>query len=192
MDLVDTLKSEGIVLEGHFNLSSGRHSNLYINKDLIYSNKSLFSKVGMDLIELIKENFDDFDIITGPAIAGAILAAPIALVLNKTFVYPEKLYKTRKIDYYGDACTVLDGKYMDFKRGYEKIIEGKKVIIVEDVVTTGASILSTRDVVIKYGGNVLGSVVIWNRTGNDSLFPITMHSLIKEKEETWEADNCPH
>jgi len=185
MNLVDHLKKENVILEGHFKLRSGKHSNLYVNKDAIYCNPVLFPKVITQLLDLIQEKFDDFDVITGPAIAGAILAAPLSLVLHKTFVYPEKTIKKIFDQPNKNSLT------MDFKRGYDKIIKGKKILLAEDVITTGNSILQTKDAVEKYGGTVVGSVVIWNRIGDDNILNMKIHSLIKEKVNSWKTEDCP-
>ena len=195
MNLVDHLKKENVILEGHFKLRSGKHSNLYVNKDAIYCNPVLFPKVMTQLLDLIQEKFDDFDIITGPAIAGAVLAAPLSLVLHKTFVYPEKVLiikdEVEETWHSGVNRTKGYSFIMDFKRGYDKIIKDKKILLIEDVVTTGDSLLQTKNAVEKYGGIVVGSVVIWNRTGDDNILNMKMHSLIKEKVESWEMRDCP-
>ena len=175
MDLIDQMKQENIIMEGHFKLRSGKHSNFYINKDSIYSNPELFSRVGIGLVEKIQQNFNDYDIITGPAIAGAILASPISIILNKTLVYPEK----------------DENSGMVFRRGYDKILKNKKVVIVEDIVTTGNSIILTKDAVELCGGKVIGCVVIWNRSGDDTLLPLEMHSLIKNVVKAWDLIDCP-
>ena len=88
LNMYELLVKSAVIMEGHFLLTSGRHSNVYINKDRIYSKPHLFSAVINEMVEKIRQSQTNFDIITGPAIAGAVLAAPISLLLNKTFVYP--------------------------------------------------------------------------------------------------------
>jgi orotate phosphoribosyltransferase len=197
MDLIDQMKQENIIMEGHFKLRSGKHSNFYINKDSIYSNPELFSRVGIGLVEKIQQNFNDYDIITGPAIAGAILASPISIILNKTFVYPEKIQELSKISLnvsgslQTEVCNIIKNEYMGFRRGYDKLLKDKKVVIVEDIVTTGNSILLTKDAVELCGGKVIGCVVIWNRSGDDTILPLEMHSLIKNVVKSWDLIDCP-
>jgi len=180
-DLIDN----SIILENHFKLTSGRHSQYYINKDAIYCNPFVFNSTIKNMISLISENFiriEDYDnivylydIITGPAIAGAVLASPIANHFMKSFVYPEKgLNKT-----------------MCFNRGYDKVIRNKNVLIVEDIITTGNSVMSTINAIKDCGGKPVGVVCIWNRSGNKSLFDIPLYSLITEEVMSYLPEECP-
>lgn len=123
-----------IVKAGHFLLTSGKHSGEYVNKDAIYCIPELFSFITSKIYSIILNKFhsDDFDVITGPAIAGAILAAPVALKLNKIFVYPEKAIYSELAKDPNDG--VVDTKIMKFNRGYDKILKDKRVIIVEDII----------------------------------------------------------
>lgn len=106
------------------------------------------------------------DIITGPAVAGAMLAVPISLRLNKAFVYPEKVRIW--IDSLGNITTDEEDVYqekiiMQFRRGYDRVIKNKTVWIVEDIITTGNSVEKTIQAVKDCGGLVSGVSAIWNR-----------------------------
>lgn len=173
----DLLKKYGVIKTGHFKLSSGKHSNQYINKDAIYSNPMLFDKVLEKMWYKISEYENTFDIITGPAIAGAILAAPISIMFDKIFVYPEKVKEKFS-------------ENMIFRRGYDKILKGKRVWIVEDIVTTGGSIEKTINAVEKCNGSVVGISVIWNR-GRRYVGGFPTFSLINEFVPSYWPDECP-
>ncbi len=161
------------LMEGHFLLTKGSHSNKYINKDAIYSYPPAFSKV-VAFMYGIARDFSRYDIITGPAIAGAVLAAPIALELNKIFVYPEKDKEEKMV----------------FRRGYDKKLKDKNVLLIEDVVTTGRSVRDTILAVDENYGTVVGVIVIWNRT-NQLFDPAYTYSLIQEKVDNWMPEDCP-
>jgi orotate phosphoribosyltransferase len=179
IDFLEMLNKHNIIKSGHFILTSGRHSDAYINKDSIYCNPNLFELLILEM-SLIVKNLFYCDIITGPAIAGAVLAAPIANSLSKIFVYPEK----------------TDEIIMDFRRGYDKILGNRigiarnQVVIVEDIITTGSSIEKTIEAIERYGARVSGIAAIWNRTGwkTDKCSTI---SLIDEPVESWDPDSCP-
>jgi len=168
------LEEHGIIKTGHFKLTSGRHSNQYINKDAIYSNPYLFDLIITKMAQELDSYLEIFDIITGPAIAGAILAAPISIqFFNKIFVYPEK----------------IDDK-MVFRRGYDKILKNRKVWIVEDIITTGGSIKKTISAIEKCGGKVVGISAIWDR-GRRYIDGHTILSLINEFVPSYAPEECP-
>jgi len=174
MNLDEQLQNNNVILTGHFKLSSGKHSDTYINKDRIYCNAELFRIVIKNMEHMIKENFVfKYDVITGPAVAGAILASPISMFLRTDFVYPEK-------NSVGD---------MIFNRGYDKIIKDKQVLIIEDIITTGSSVLKTRTSIENCGGIVIGVVSIWNRS--KITFDIPLISLINTPINSWEPEECP-
>jgi len=179
--MLDRFKEEGIIREGHFLLTSGRHSNLYIDKDRIFRS-NLYQSIVCDLATLAYKHFDisQIDVITGPAVAGAVLAAPVCLEIQRRaamdkpiyFVYPEK----------------IDGK-MVFRRGYDEFLWGRNVLIVEDIVTTGKSIMQTVAAIYACGGTVEGTISVWNRTGWQ-YFYFSVISLINELVESWAPENC--
>lgn len=192
--MIKEFKHYNVIKNGHFLLTSGRHSNMYVNKDTIYCIPKLFSSIINKIYTIVLNNFhtNDFDIITGPAIAGAILAAPIALKLNKIFVYPEKAIHPEIAENPNDG--VIDTKTMKFNRGYDKVLKGKKVIIVEDIITTGNSIQMTSDAIHICKGTVVGIVAIWNREGWKAPNGIKLISLINRAISSYVAgpENCPY
>lgn len=164
-----------VIKKGHFKLTSGKHSNQYINKDAIYSNPILFNKVIMKMVRCLDPYINTFDVITGPAIAGAVLAAPISVQLfNKIFVYPEKI-----------------NEEMIFRRGYDKILKDKRVWLVEDIITTGSSVEKTIRTIKDCGGKVVGISAIWNR-GFYGVDGIPLLSLINELILSYWPDECPY
>lgn len=175
MDIMKLFKYNNVILDGHFKLRSGLHSNIYINKDAIYCNHLVYKTILRKLNRLINDTFpiDTFNIITGPAIAGAILASPLSLDFEETFVYPEK-------DSNGN---------MKFNRGYDKVIKDKKVLIIEDIITTGNSVNSVISAIADCGGTTIGIISIWNRS--NVKFSISNFSLLTDKIPTWDSKICP-
>ena len=173
--LYNKYKENGIVKEGHFKLTSGRHSNLYVNKDAIYCNPELLDMTESAIINTVIHTIpiEKYDVVTGPALAGAILAVPVAMDSSKRFIYPEK----------------IDGK-MVFRRGYEHVIPGKKILIVEDIITTGGSVQKTADAITALSGIVVGVISIWNRSGWQLEGAENM-TLIDKSVDSWEPEDCP-
>jgi len=190
-------KEHGVVLEGHFGLSSGRHSDRYINKDVIYCNPELLEETVNSIIDVVSTNVDPLgiDIVTGPAIAGAVLAIPTAMKMWKQFVYPEKKYEIEYEDYmdHGEPHTrekIISNKIMEFRRGYDKILKGKRVLLVEDIITTGGSVKRTTDAIRLCGGTVVVVCAIWNRSGWQ-LDDCENLALIDTKVDSWAPEDCP-
>ena len=167
--VIDILKESGALLEGHFLLSSGRHSNKYIQcaKLLQYPDKAeKVLKVVSDKLSNI-----EFDIVVGPAMGGIIVAYEIARQMGKTAIFTER-----------------DNGIMTLRRGFE-INKGDRVIITEDVITTGKSSLETSDVIEKMGGIVKGIACIANR--GEAHMKYNIYSAIDLKVESWDKDECP-
>lgn len=173
-------KKTNIIREGHFELSNGLHSKYYIDKNLIYSSE-YFKKTIWEIAKLCND-FIDFDIVTGTAISGAILAAPVFLELNQNYKHDIRFIYSEKIN-----------NEIDFKRGYNKCIEGKKILIIKDLITTGYDIIKIATSIKLYGGSIKGVVCIWNK--NNWKFPdksnIKIKSVIDEVDEEWEVNTCP-
>ena len=188
------LEKYGVIKKGHFLLTSGRHSGQYINKDAIYCIPTLFSfivnKIYTNILNEI--NYDNYDVITGPAIAGAVLAAPIALKLGKIFVYPEKVIKSELAD--DPDKGVTDTSIMKFRRDYNKVLKHKRVLIIEDIITTGKSVEQTIMAIKDCQGSVVGISAIWNRGiwSKTNNFPnIHFSSLINEYVLSYFPKACP-
>lgn len=169
VNVIEILKEAEALLEGHFLLSSGRHSNRYVQcaKLLQYPDKAK---------EVLSVTYDkvkdlDFDIVLGPAMGGIIVAYELGRQLGKPAIFTER----------------VDGK-MELRRGFE-IKKGQKVLITEDVVTTGKSSVETAEVIKSLGGEVIGIACIVDRKSSQIEYPI--YSAIELEIESYEKENCP-
>jgi orotate phosphoribosyltransferase, Thermus family len=167
--VIDILKEAGALLEGHFLLSSGRHSNRYVQcaKLLQYPDKS--EKVLKVVADQLKDV--EFDIIVGPAMGGVIVAYELGRQTGKPAIFSER-----------------ENGVMTLRRGFE-IKEGQKVIISEDVVTTGKSSYETAEVIKALGGQVIGIACIADRSKGDIEYPI--YSAVKLDIQSWDVSECP-
>lgn len=167
--IIDLLKESDALLEGHFLLSSGKHSNRYIQcaKLLQYPNKA--SEAISYIVEKVKDL--DFDVIVGPAMGGIIVAYELGRQLGKPAFFTER-----------------EEGHMKLKRGFH-ITKGQKVLIAEDVVTTGKSSYETIKVIEEYGGEVIGIAAIVDRTSGYINCPL--YAGTKIHIETYDVDNCP-
>jgi len=167
--VVEILKEAGALLEGHFLLSSGRHSNRYVQcaKLLQYPDKS--EKVLKVVADKIKDL--EFHIVLGPAMGGIIVAYELARQTGRIAMFTER-----------------ENGIMTLRRGFE-IKKGQKVLISEDVVTTGKSSLESIEVVKSLGGEVVGIACIVDRGSSSLDYPI--YSAASLNIESWEKENCP-
>jgi orotate phosphoribosyltransferase len=167
--VIEILKESEALLEGHFLLSSGRHSNRYCQcaKLLQYPDKAeAVLKVVVDKIKDV-----DFDLVVGPAMGGIIVAYEIGRQAYKPAIFSEREEGEMKI-----------------RRGFE-IKKGQKILITEDVVTTGKSSLEVAKVLKELGAEVVGIACVVDRSAVELPYPL--YSCVKLDIESWEKDECP-
>lgn len=169
IDVIEILKECDALLEGHFLLSSGKHSNRYVQcaKVLRFPDKA--EKILSLVVEKIKDL--DIDLVVGPAMGGVIVSYELGRQLGKETVFTER-----------------KNNIMELRRGFE-VKSGARIIIAEDVVTTGKSTIETKKVLEGLGGNVIGVACIANRTKDDIGMPI--YSAIDIDIQVYESDDCP-
>lgn len=169
--ILEILKKAGVLLEGHFLLTSGRHSNKYLQCAKIFKHAKYSEELCRDLAE--KFAGDGIDLVVGPAMGAVIMAYEVSRHLNVENIFTER----------------EDGK-MTLRRNFE-IKEGQKVLVVEDVITTGGSVKEVIEIVKECGGVVAGVGAIVDRTGGNIDFGTKFESVISMEVESFEADNCP-
>lgn len=169
VNVQDILVETNALLKGHFLLSSGRHSGEYVQcaKLLQYGDKS--EQVISVIVEKLKDL--DFDVVVGPAMGGILVAYEIGRQTGKRAIFTERV-----------------DNVMTLRRGFT-IEKGEKVLITEDVVTTGKSSYEAIEVVKSFGGEVVGIASIINRSSGDIKYPL--YSAIKLDIETYTPDECP-
>ncbi|OGY17142.1 MAG: hypothetical protein A2784_00255 [Candidatus Chisholmbacteria bacterium RIFCSPHIGHO2_01_FULL_48_12] len=182
-NIVTILKQVGAVItDSHFVYTSGKHGSVYINKDTLYPHTRLASRVGSMIAQKFKTR--TIDVVAGPALGGIILSQWTAFHLshlkrkNILGVYTEKDDQGNQI----------------FRRGYDQLIHGKKVLIVEDLTTTGGSVAQVVASVKQAGGQVTGVCVMVNRdpqnvTSRVVGAPFTALGAIKA--DAFDATDCP-
>ncbi len=168
-EILGVLKETGALLEGHFLLSSGRHSDRYAQmaKLLQYPDKAAF--VLSDLCERLKQL--KIDVVCGPAMGGIVVAYEIGRELSLRAIVTER-----------------ENNEMTLRRGFE-IKPGERVLITEDVVTTGKSSKETAAVIEKHGGEVVGIACVVDRSREEVFCPV--YSAVKLDIENFLPEECP-
>jgi len=167
--VIEQLKQSEALLEGHFLLSSGRHSNRYCQCAKLLQYPDRAAKVLSVVVEKLKDT--PVDIVVGPAMGGIIVAYELGRQLGVPAIFTER----------------EEGK-MTLRRGFE-VQSGQRILITEDVVTTGKSSLETIDALKPFGVEIVGIACIANRSKEDIGYPV--FDAIKLDIESWESENCP-
>lgn len=170
--VIEILKEAGVLLEGHFRLTYGRHSNKYLQCAKIFRN----TKYSEELCAALAEQFADegVEVVIGPAMGAVQMAYEVSRHLKCENFFAER---------------EADGK-MALRRGFE-VKPGMKVLLVEDVVTTGGSVKEVLELVKAAGADVVGIGSIVDRTGGKIDFGVPFKAVISVEVESWEPENCP-
>ena len=149
-EVLNIYKSIGALLEGHFVLSSGLHSRLYLQSALIFSNTSIAESLCGNLAKKINNIIDleNIDLIVSPAMGGVIVGYELSRHIKKPNIFAER----------------KEGKF-SIRRGFQ-INKGQKILVVEDIVTTGKSSLECFECIRELGGEVIAEAALINRGGD--------------------------
>ncbi|OGH20335.1 MAG: hypothetical protein A3D74_04295 [Candidatus Levybacteria bacterium RIFCSPHIGHO2_02_FULL_37_13] len=181
--ILDILKkTNALISNSHFVLTSGMHSSIYVNKDAMYPYTNYSSEVG----KLFAQKFKKFniDVVAAPALGGIILSQWTAYHLSKLKrkiilgVYTEKTLEKNQI----------------FTRGYEKLVKGKNVLVVEDLTTTGGSVKKVINSIKNHGGKVIAVGVMLNRDPknvNSKTIGAPFYSLGELITQNYQPNDCP-
>jgi len=165
------LERTGALLSGHFRLSSGLHSPNYVQCALLLERPRDARAIGAALAEKVRSINPQR--IVAPALGGVVIGFTVAEALDLPSIFTER----------------KDGA-MTLRRGF-RIAKGERVVIVEDVVTTGKSTRETASVIEQHGGVVAGFASILNRSGKDNPFDAPYASLLALSLDTYEEAKCP-
>jgi len=171
LDLPALLSETGALLSGHFRLSSGLHSPNYVQCAKLLEHPRHARAIGAALGDKLRGM--NVQKIVAPALGGVIIGYTVAEALDVPSIFTER----------------KEGA-MTLRRGFA-IDEGERIVIVEDVVTTGKSTKETADVVKQHGGDVAGFASIMNRSGKANPFDAPYESLMSLALETYDEASCP-
>lgn len=169
--ILDHFKSAGALLDGHFLLSSGLHSPNYLQCALALQYPADAEKFG----KAIAEQFlgQQIETVASPAIGGLVIGYAVAHALNVRFLWTER----------------VDGK-MTLRRGFE-IKPGERILVVEDVITTGGSTRECIAALEEHGANVVGAASIIDRSNGTADVGVPRISLVSLNVPTYSEDECP-
>ena len=167
------LKETNALLEGHFILSSGLHSKQYIQCAKLLSHPKKAIAICSSLCEKIKKKFNKVDIILSPALGGIVIGYEVGRQLQIETIFAER----------------IDGK-LTLRRDF-RVKQNSNVLVVEDVITTGKSVLECSNIVKKNKANLVGYACIIDRTNNNISIKDKIASQIQFNIETFSEDKIP-
>ena len=170
-DLLQIFRETGVLHEGHFLLTSGRHSSQYLQCAQVLKHPEIAAKLCRELTGILGEK--ELDLCIGPAAGGIIVAYEMARSLGVPALFTER-----------------EGGEMALRRGF-KVEPGEKVLVVEDVITTGGSVREVMEVVRRAGGLVTEVAVLVDRSGGRVTFDVPLRSLLSLAVESYPPQECP-
>lgn len=170
--VIEILKKTGALIKGHFLLSSGKHSSHYVQCAKLLMHPEWNEFVCKEIIKKLGDI--DVDIVVGPAMGGIIISYELARGLGVPAIFCER-----------------EDEIMTFRRGFH-IKKGSKVLVVEDVVTTGKSSLEAINLIEESGGNVLGVCCLVDRTAINLDIGYKIYSATKLEIDIFDKNNCPN
>lgn len=170
-EVVEVFSDSGALMEGHFLLTSGLHSDQYMQCAKVLQYPQYTAKLARHMADKFRD--DNIELVIGPAMGGIIVAYEVARQLNVPAIFTER----------------LDGE-MVLRRGFLMNAE-QRVLVVEDVVTTGGSVREVMNVVGKFGAKVAGVGVLVDRSNGQVDFGVKQEAVLTMDIHSWKADDCP-
>lgn len=173
-ETIELLKGYGAVEQGHFILASGKHSNFYVKKGKLVQHPWELQKMIEQRVPEM-EALGPIDVVLSPAMGGVPVGQQVGLAVHARTIYAERNAETNELE---------------LKRGFE-IKPGERLLLVEDVITTGGTLLELTDFIAAQGGEVAGVFVVVNRSGKDTVGEFPVVSCMEIVFPVYEPDEVP-
>ena len=169
-ELLTLLKETGAILEGHFLLTSGRHSDVYIEKFRVLEKPHTLDDVCREMAKVVKN--ENIDLVLGAAIGGILISGGVGRHLGVKHIF----------------CERVNGR-MKLRRGFF-ITKDQRIVIVEDIITTGGSVMELIELAGEQGAEILHVVNLVDRSSGDVDFGVPSTALLTIPSESWKPENC--
>ncbi len=170
-EILEIFEKSGALLKGHFLLTSGRHSNVYFQCAKVLQYPEYSEKICGMIAEHYKST--NVDTVIAPAIGGIVVGQEVARQLNKKSIFAER-----------------EDKSLTLRRGFT-IEKGEKILVCEDVVTTGGSVFEVINIVKNFGGEVVGVGFIVDRSNGKVNFDFPQFSTMILDVRSFPPEECP-
>ena len=163
------------LLQGHFRYTSGRHGSLYFEKIKVAGRPDLVMELGRMTAEQMTDIADTVDVVCAPAFGAIVFGFAAAHAMKKPFAFLQRN---------------AEGK-MGIRSGFRNLVENARVLLVEDVVTTGGSVRESIEVLGEMGAEVVMTGLLVDRTGGTLELPVPYRALLTVKAESYSPEDCP-
>ena len=170
-EIISIFKESGALLEGHFILTSGLHSDKYFQCAKVFQYPWFAEKLCRDIGDFFAEK--KIDVVVSPAVGGIVFGQEVGRLLGVRAIFAER----------------VDGKFT-LRRGFE-IKAGERVLLAEDVTTTGGSVKEVLEAVKGMGGDIVAVTAVVDRSGGKVQFGVPYFSLFKMQVTNFEPESCP-
>jgi orotate phosphoribosyltransferase len=170
-DTLDLFRQAGALLEGHFKLSSGLHSDKYLQSALVLQYPEFATALGQAVADRLRHL--DPTVVLSPALGGIVIGQETGRALGVRAIFAER----------------QDGK-LGLRRGFS-LESTDRVVVIEDVITTGGSTRETVDVATAAGATVVGAAAIINRGRHESALDLPFFALVSMEVPVYQPENCP-
>lgn len=170
-EVIEVFKKHSAYQKGHFLLSSGLHSEWYLQCALVLEHPKLSAKLCGELAKKFRSK--KIDVVIGPALGGIVVAYEVARSLGAKGIFTER----------------EEGK-MALRRGF-KIDKGERILVVEDVTTTGGSVKEVVELAKSCGAKVIGVGALIDRSGGKAKFGVPFKTLVKLNIKIYQPNKCP-
>jgi orotate phosphoribosyltransferase len=170
-DVLDLFRQSGALLEGHFKLSSGLHSDRYLQSALVLQHPDYAEQLGAALAARLAHL--DPTVVLSPALGGIVIGQEVGRALNVRAIFAER----------------QDGKLV-LRRGFT-LGPDDRVVVIEDVITTGLSTRETCDAAQSAGARVLGAGAIIDRGADAARLNVPLQALVRMQVAAYQPEACP-
>lgn len=174
-DVERVFRESGALREGHFILASGRHSPLYLEKFQVLQHPAETERLCAALASWASRSLVGVETVAGPTTGGVIVAHEVARQLGLRAIYAERRE---------------NGGGREFRRGFA-LRPGERVVVVDDIMTTGGSLQETVDAVRSAGGDVVGAAVLVDRSGGAAQLNVPIEALWRLDIPSYAPAECP-
>jgi orotate phosphoribosyltransferase len=173
--VIEILKSCDALLEGHFRYTSGRHGNQYFEKIRIVQEPKFVDELGRMMAAEMDDIREDIDLVCAPAYGAVVFGFATALHMGRRFAFLQRDSEAK----------------MSVRSGFSSIVRGSRILLVEDVCTTGGSIAESIDTLNSAGAEVVMIGLIVDRTNGRLKFKSPYRSLLSVDAVSWDTEECP-
>ncbi len=171
-EVLEILRETGVTREGHYRLTSGLHTNLFLLSSMVQQYPPLVARIAEAMADPFRD--EGVQVVVGPAVGGVILAYEVARSLGARAIFAEKT---------GDGGMAL-------RRGF-RVAPGEPTLVVEDAVSTGGSVRKVMDAVRPFGAHIVAATVIIDRSGGLVDLGVPLHALVTMTVPMWDPAQCP-